>query len=141
VEGPIEVVWEGERCFRGGSAGGATLLVDGNRGISASPVEALVVALASCAAIDVVDILAKRRTPPSALRVRVEYIRAPDPPRRLVEIDLHFSVAVESDRSHVQRALELSFERYCSVSASLAPDTRLTWTLETEAGRASPSPP
>lgn len=129
---PIEVVWEGERRFRGGPRGGATLVVDGDRQVSASPVDALVVALASCSAIDVVEILEKRRTPATALRVRAEFARAPEPPRRLTEVHLHFTVATAAERAHVERALELSFGKYCSVSASLAPDTRLRWTLELE---------
>lgn len=139
-ENPIEVVWEGERRFRGGPEGGATLMVDGGREASASPVEAVVIAIASCSAIDVVDILQKRRSPPSSLRVRVEYARAPEPPRRLTEVNLRFTIATEAERPHVERALDLSFEKYCSVSASLAPDVQLHWTLELESAVAVPSP-
>ncbi|HEX5870058.1 MAG TPA: hypothetical protein VFY65_06575, partial [Longimicrobium sp.] len=57
VEYPIEVQWEGEMRWRGGPAGGPTLLVDGKRQASPSPVDALVVSIASCSAIDVVDYL------------------------------------------------------------------------------------
>ncbi len=132
AETPIEVVWEGERRFRGGAADGPTLRVDGDRQASPSPVEALVVAIAGCSAIDVVEILQKRRAPPTSLRVRVEYTRAPEPPRRLTEAHLRFSVATDAERPHVERTLELSFARYCSVSTSLAADTRLRWSLELE---------
>jgi putative redox protein len=132
VEYPIQVVWEGGMRYRGGPAGGPTLVVDGEKGVSPSPVDALVVAIASCSAIDVVDYLEKRRTPPSSLSVSVRFSRAPVPPRRITEARLVFRVATDSDRQHVERAVQLSFEKYCSVAASLAPDTRLDWEVELE---------
>jgi putative redox protein len=133
AEGSIEVVWEGERRYRGGPAGGPTHLLDGGRGVAPSPVDAVLVAMASCSAIDVVDYLEKRRTPPTSLSVSVRFSRAPSPPRRLTAVELAFRVATGSERPHVERAIQLSFEKYCSVSASLAPDTRIDWTLELEA--------
>ena len=129
-EYPIEVVWEGGMRYRGGRPGAAALRVDGEREAAPSPVEALLVALGSCAAIDVVEILSKRRTPPAELRVRLEFSRAAEPPRRLTEVRLHFSVASDSELHHVERAVELSFRKYCSVASSLAPDTELSWSAE-----------
>jgi putative redox protein len=141
VEYPIEVAWEGERRYRGGPAGGPTHVVDGNRQVAPSPVDALVVALASCSAIDVVDILEKRRTPATSLRVSVRFSRAPSPPRRLTDAHLTFTVGTESERVHVERAIELSMQKYCSVANSLATDTRLSWELvlapEADAGGAA----
>jgi putative redox protein len=132
VEYPIEVVWEGERRYRGGPAGGPQHLVDGNREVAPSPVDSLVVALASCSAIDVVDILEKRRTPPSSLSVSVRFSRAADYPRRLTDAHLTFRVATDSPREQVERAVQLSFDKYCSVANSLAPDTNLGFTVELE---------
>lgn len=129
VEYPIEVVWEGERRYRGGPAGGPTLLVDGNRVQAPSPVDALVVALASCSAVDVVDYLEKRRTPPESLSVSVRFSRAPSYPRRLTQAHLEFRVATASPAAQVERAIQLSFDRYCSVANSLAPDTELTFSV------------
>lgn len=132
VEKPVEVVWEGGRRYRGGPAGGPTLVLDGDGEVSPGPVNALVVALASCSAIDVVDYLEKRRTPASALAVSVRFSRAPSPPRRITEAHLAFRVATDSPRDHVERAVQLSFEKYCSVASSLAPDTKLDWSVEIE---------
>lgn len=133
-EYPIEVVWEGGMRYRGGRPGGPTLVVDGERVEAPSPVEALLVSLASCAAIDVVEILAKRRTPASALNVRADFSRAAEPPRRLTDVHLRFQVESASERSHVERAVELSFTKYCSVASTFAPDTRLTWQVEVTGG-------
>ena len=132
VEYPVEVFWEGGMRYRGGPAGGAALVVDGERQGAPSPVDTLVVAIASCSAIDVVDYLDKRRTPPSACSVSVRFSRAPSPPRRLTELHLVFRVAADSPREHVERAAQLSFDKYCSVASSLAPDTRLSWGVELE---------
>ena len=132
AEYPIEVVWEGERRYRGGPAGGPTLVVDGNLQAAPSPVDALIVALASCSAIDVVDYLEKRRTPASSLAVSVRFSRAAQPPRRVTDAHLAFRVATDAPREHVDRAVQLSFDRYCSVAGSLAPDTRLGFSVELE---------
>lgn len=134
----IEVVWEGGRRYRGGPVDGPTLVMDGNREVAPSPVDGILVSLGTCSAIDVVDILEKRRTPVTSLRASIEFSRALTPPRRLTDIVVRFTVATASERHHVERAIELSFEKYCSVSASLAPDTTLSWTLEIRPAAAGP---
>ena len=116
--------------YRGGPPGGPAVLLDGERKEAPSPVQTILVALASCSAIDVVEILEKRRTPPESLEVKVEFERAATHPRRLVRVHLAFHVTAPSERKHVERAIELSLEKYCSVSASLAPDTEIDYSLE-----------
>lgn len=127
---PIEATWEGGMRWRGGPAGGPTLLMDGDRQAAPSPVDALVASLAACSAIDVVDYLEKRRTPPTAASVSVRFSRAANHPRRLTDLHLTYRVSTDSPREHVQRAVQLSFDRYCSVAASLAPDVRVAWDIE-----------
>jgi putative redox protein len=130
VDYSIEVAWEGGMRYTGGKAGGPTMTMDGERNSAPSPVDAMLIALASCSAIDVVEILNKRRTPPEDVRVSVQFSRAAEVPRRLTQVTLRYVVDVESERSHVERAIALSFEKYCSVSASLASDIETTWELE-----------
>ncbi len=137
---PVEVRWEGEMRYRGGRVGGASLLLDGSGEAAPSPVDTLVAALASCSAIDVVDILKKRRTPASDLSVRVEFSRAAMPPRRLTAVRLHYRLQTAAERHHVERAVALSFERYCSVAGSLAPDIRISWEIEIEPAEGEVSP-
>lgn len=128
---PIEIVWEGGKRYRGGlPGGGPTMLLDGERVAAPSPVDSLLVALGTCSAIDVVEILEKRRTPAASLSVRVLFSRAPSPPRRLTEAEVRFTVATDSEKHHVERAVELSFSKYCSVASSFAPDIQLTWSVE-----------
>jgi putative redox protein len=127
---PIEIVWEGGKRYRGGLPNGPTLVLDGDRQAAPSPVDSLLVALGTCSAIDVVEVLGKRRTPASSLTVHVDFSRAVGPPRRLTEAHLRFRVATDSDPHHVERAIQLSFGKYCSVAATFAPDTRFTWSVE-----------
>lgn len=130
LEYSVEVEWEGAKRYRGGAPDGPTMLLDGGRDAAPSPVEALLVALASCSAIDVVEILEKRRTPASGLRVAVDFARAANPPRRVTAARLRFSVRVDSAPHHVERAVELSLAKYCSVSSTFASDTEISWAVE-----------
>ena len=132
AEHTIQVAWEGGMRWRGGPEGGPTLLLDGHRDAAPSPVDALLVSLAACSGIDVVDYLEKRRTPPRSATVSVRFARAANPPRRVTAAHLVFRVASESTREHVERAAQLSFEKYCSVDSTFAPDTELSWSAETE---------
>jgi putative redox protein len=126
----IEVAWEGGMRHRGGRAGGPAMLMDGNAEAAPSPVDAMVVALAACSAIDVIDYLEKRRTPPTSARVSVTFSRAPSPPKRITAAELVFHIAADTAQEHADRAAQLSFEKYCSVASTFAPDTVLTWRVE-----------
>jgi putative redox protein len=130
VQYPIEMKWEGGMRYRGGRAGGPAFVLDGNSEAGPTPPDALVSALAACSAIDVVDYLEKRRTPATSLEVSVRFSRAPSPPRRVTAANLHFRIATDSPPEHVERAVQLSYDKYCSVANSLAPDTALTFSLE-----------
>ena len=133
VDYPIEVGWDGGQRFRGGRPGGPTILLDGDREEGPGPVDAVVIGLVACSSIDVVEILNKRRTPPSRFDVRARFARAPGAPRRLTAIQLLFRVATDSPASQVARAVELSVQKYCSVVHSLKDDIDLSWEVEVEA--------
>jgi len=65
----VVATWAGDHQFDTGRPGGPTARIDSDTVTGQSPVDALLSALATCTAVDVVDILRKRRTPVSALRV------------------------------------------------------------------------
>jgi len=97
--------------------------MDGGGKVGQSPPDALLNALASCAGVDVVDILGKRRTPIERLVVDVEGRRREESPRRFEHITLTFRVdGAGIERVHAERAVQLAFEKYCSVATSLASD-------------------
>lgn len=118
----VHLEWQGERRFDTGRPGGPTLRLDGDGVTGQSPVDALMSALAACTAIDVVDILAKRRTPLSALSIDAVGTRADGVPRRVVAAMLTYHMTGEGvERLHAERAVELAVTKYCSVRDSLDP--------------------
>ena len=126
----VQVAWKGEQRFDAGRPGGATLRLDGKGESGQSPVDAVLSGLASCVSIDVVEIMAKRRTPASRLEIHVSGERAEGTPRRLVAVHLDFALDGEGiDRDQAMRAVDLGLNKYCSVRDSLARDIIFTWTL------------
>jgi putative redox protein len=119
----VRATWVGDHRFDAGRPDSLLARIDGEGETGQSPPDALLSALATCSAVDVVDILAKRRTPVEQLVVDVEGERRADPPRRFVHIKLTFRVhGAGIERVHAERAVRLAFEKYCTVAASLAPD-------------------
>lgn len=128
----VVVEWRGDEEFEAGRPGGPTLRIDGHGKVAQSPVDVLLTALASCSSIDVVSILAKRRTPVRALKVDVVGERADDRvPRKLRRILLTFRVTGAGiERAHAERAVELAVGKYCSVRDSLDPAIPIEWQVE-----------
>ena len=127
----VRTTWKGEHRFDTGRRNGPPALLDGSGTTAQSPPDALLGALASCSAVDVVDILAKRRTPVESLTIDVEAARREQMPRRFERISLTYRiVGAGIERGHAERAVQLAFEKYCSVSASLAPDIVVTTVVE-----------
>jgi len=84
------------------------------------PSELILSALAGCTSVDVVDILAKKRTPLSHLEVHVSAEQDANPPWTFRKIFIKFIVKGEDlTEKNVQQAIELSEEKYCSVAATL----------------------
>ena len=119
----VRATWTGEHRFDTGRTNGVLARMDGSGKTGQSPPDALLSALASCSAVDVVDILGKRRTPAERLVVDVQGSRRDEAPRRFEHITLTFRIdGAGIERGHAERAVQLAFEKYCSVAASLAPD-------------------
>ena len=126
----VKVTWAGGERFDTGRPGGPTARIDGTGETGQGPVDTLVSALASCAAIDVVEILAKRRTPVQTLSVDVLGERVDGVPRRLRHVTLDFHITGDGiERVHAERAIDLAINKYCSVRDSLANDIPVEWKL------------
>jgi putative redox protein len=122
-------VWHGEHRFDAGPEG-RTALVDADSKTAPGPVETLLNACATCSGVDILDILAKRRTPAKRFVVDVTATRRSDPPRRVQRLEIEFQIdGAGITVEDAERAIQLSFEKYCSVAASLAPDIAAETTL------------
>jgi len=127
----IAVSWKGERVFEAGREGRPPILIDGDGNASISPPDALLAALGSCISVDVVDILAKRRTPVEDYSVEVVGERVDTTPRRFKHIALNISITGAGiERVHAERAIDLAVNKYCSVRDTLDLNMPVVWTLE-----------
>lgn len=124
-----ELRWEGGTILTCRS-GEVQATLDWESRTAASPVQALVFAVAGCMASDVVLILEKGRQALGGLTARVTAERAANPPRRLLRVDIRFTVTGDVAADKVERAIGLSRETYCSVWHSMAPDIELTTSFE-----------
>jgi putative redox protein len=135
----VRAVWRGGQQFDTGRAGGPTVRLDGTNETGQSPVDALLSALVTCSGVDIVEILAKRRTPPERLDIDVAATRRAETPRRVLRFDIHYQIDGSGiERQHAERAIRLAIEKYCSVAATLKPDVVIetTLTLNGESGTA-----
>lgn len=132
MAGPVTtatLTWTHDLQFEA-SSGHSSLLVDGQGKAGPSPVEALALALAGCMAIDVVDIVTKGRHDLRGLSASLTANRAEEPPRRFVAVALHFVVTGAVPEAAVERALQLSRDKYCSVWQTLRQDIPFATTYE-----------
>ena len=96
--------------------------------------QTLAFALAGCMSMDVVHVLTKGRHDLRGLRADLTGQRAPDEPRRFTAITLHFTVTGDVPPDKVERAIDLSREKYCSVWHSMRQDIELTVTYKLSSG-------
>ena len=125
----IELRWTGDLAFEAERAGFRTS-IDGDQNGGPSPVGLLIESVAACAAIDVVLILRKGRQDLRGLAVTATAERADSQPRYVTRLAFEFRVAGEVGPAKARRAVQLSFEKYCSVYHSLRPDIELEWSVE-----------
>lgn len=125
----VQLDWTGEGLrFRGAGSDPVTppIEVDGDNTSAPGPMLQLLLAAAACSGSDVVLILQKMRQPLKALSVAVTGIRRDDDPKRYTELTFVFRARGEGlERPKVERAVQLSLEKYCSVVHSLAPDIQI----------------
>ena len=129
-EGFTEIVatWKGESAFVGQNALGGTVQMgslDGKPGVG--PMQLLLVAIAGCTGGDISSILKKKRVDLSAMQVRVRGKRADNYPMIWTEIHVTYLLWGRSIKpKDVERAIELSENKYCSVGIILGKSAKIT---------------
>ena len=108
------------------------ILIDADSpAIGVRPMQALLAALGTCTAYDVVEILAKRRTPVQTYRIELQGTRAEEHPRRYTHIKVRHLISGEGiTQESLEKAVNLSHEKYCSVAASLNAEVEADAVLE-----------
>ena len=126
------VRWTGEQKFIAVSPSGHTLAMDSDRNSNTGPgpMELLLMALGACTATDIVIILEKKRQKLVSLEVICSGERASEPPQVWAKLEILFRLRGKLEESGVKQAIQLSEEKYCSVSATLKKSAQLTWRYE-----------
>ncbi|WP_438865591.1 OsmC family protein, partial [Neptunicella sp.] len=127
----VQVKWQGDMRFEGKTESGLSLALDGDHQASPSPMEAILIAAGSCSSVDVVSILQKARQNVTDVQVKVTGQRADAVPAVFTDIHLHFVVTGnEVSEKHVERAVNLSADKYCSVAIMLSSSVNITHSYE-----------
>ena len=116
------VKWVQGLQFVGTDSGGHSVVLSGDdHQDGVRPSEMLLVAVASCSAVDVIEIMKKKRKPLAQLEVVVNGQRDPDPPwpYRTIEVVYYARGDGLTDKA-LSQAIELSIEKYCSVAATVS---------------------
>lgn len=130
------VTWDGDFRFTGTTPDGRRSAFGppaDKGGTAPTPMEMVLHALAACTAWDVVSILQRMRLPLEGLRVEIEADRADEHPRVFTAIRLRYVVRGDLPENKVRRAVELSANKYCSVSAMLKSTATVTYEIVQEA--------
>ena len=129
----LALVWEHDLVFSG-TSGNIGMTLDSAAAEGPSPMQALAFALASCMAMDVVHILKKGRHDMRGLKADLKGERAPEDPRRFTSIELKYTITGEVPNEAVERAIELSRDKYCSVWHSMRQDIKFDVTFTVAPG-------
>lgn len=119
--GTATVKWIGGKQFVGiDSTSHSVVLSTTDEGVGVKPSELLLIALASCSAVDVVEILTKKRMSLTMLEISATGEQDQDPPWTFHKIHLHYRLSGRdlNDKA-VAQAIQLSEEKYCSVAATI----------------------
>jgi putative redox protein len=130
------IKWIDHMSFVGESGSGHSVVMDGapeagGRNLGIRPMEMLLLGLGGCTAFDVVSILQKSRQPVIDCEIKIEARRAESVPKVFTHIHIHFIVSGRGlDESKVDRAVNLSADKYCSASRMLEKAATITHDFE-----------
>lgn len=131
-----KVKWLDNMTFIGESASGHAVVMDGppefgGQNLGIRPMEMLILGLGGCSNFDVMLILQKSRQQVVHCEVELEYERAEEPPKVFTRIHMHFIVTGKNlDPGKVEKAINLSAEKYCSASIMLGKTAEITHDFE-----------
>lgn len=130
--GTTTVKWISGKQFIGiDSTRHSVVLSTPDEGIGIKPSELLLLALASCTAVDVVEILSKKRMPLDHLEIQCTGEQDQDPPWTFRKIHLRYIVGGRGlTEKAVAQAIQLSEEKYCSVAATVRATAEITTEFE-----------
>jgi putative redox protein len=129
----VTVKWlEGKQFIGIDSTNHSVVLSAPADGVGVKPSDLLLLALAGCTAVDVVEILKKKRQKLEGLTIEVDAEQDSDPPWTFRRIHTRYRLRGDLSERAVRKAIELSEEKYCSVASTVRGVAELTWELVIE---------
>jgi putative redox protein len=131
VEAIVNLKWTGARMMLGVDSRGAAIPIGFNRGAEPAwngvkPSDLLLLAAASCSAYDVVEILEKQREPLEGLDIQCTGEQMTEQPYQFLKVHLKYFIKGDVNPKKVERAIQLSEDKYCSVLATLRPGVEIS---------------
>lgn len=140
----VNLTWvQGQQFVGTDSTNHSVVISSPEDGVGIKPSELLLLSLAACTGYDVVNILRKKRAKLTDLRIKVTGEQDSEPPWCFQRIHIHYeATGIDLDPKAVERAIMLSEEKYCSVSATLRKAAKITWdyaVIEMDVGQLTPA--
>ncbi|WP_029595558.1 OsmC family protein [Exiguobacterium chiriqhucha] len=137
----LQVNWKQGMAFQTTTPSGHDVTLDAGEDVGGlntgpRPTEMLLQATAACTGIDIVSILHKMRLPLERFEMKIDGIRATEHPKKFTAIHILYILDGDMPEERVRRAIELSVERYCSVSHSL--NATLSYSYQLNGGEIVP---
>jgi len=126
-------------CLMGESESGHSLIIDGSpeiggRNLGVRPMEMILMGLGGCTTMDILTILRKKRQNITDCVIEIDSQRRDTIPKIFSKIHLHFIITGDNlNEKHVQQAVQLSAEKYCSVSEMLKHSVEISYDYEINA--------
>jgi putative redox protein len=137
----LQVNWKQGMAFQTTTPSGHDVTLDAGEDVGGlntgpRPTEMLLQATAACTGIDIVSILHKMRLPLERFEMEVDGVRATEHPKKFTAIHILYVLDGDMPEERVRRAIELSVDRYCSVSHSL--NATMTYSYRLNGGEVVP---
>lgn len=121
--------------FVGMSASGHAIVLDapkdvGGHNTGPTPMEMVLIALGGCTGMDVVSILRKMQVQFTRFEMEIQGERAPEYPKNFTKIQIAYKIWGDVPEEKLKKAIDLSLEKYCSVSNSLKPKAEISYTYQ-----------
>ena len=127
-----QIKWMQDVSFKGKSESGHEVILDGpeelgGKGLGMRPMEMVLIGMGSCTSFDVVTILKRSRQQITGCIAEIEAVRADAIPKVFTSIHIHFLIkGIDLQKKAVERAVELSANKYCSASIMLGKSVKIT---------------